>query len=226
MLEVLDRDAHAPLLGELNAGVGNEPEVRGDAALREPSQVVVEHRLRARLSGPGHVEHRLVLEQVLATLDRPHLPTRHLRHDPPGKRHEVSAARGGAGSSTSTFRAELGPIFSTPTLSYRAGVPAGAAPRIHVTRSGRAAAAPAATANKAIAAALAAIRCTALEIIRPRRQPALHLWRLRLRPPLSRPSRHRLARPGPAPSRPERTQPAIQRASASPSPGGRGPNRR
>jgi hypothetical protein len=39
------------------------------------------------------------------------------------------------GSNTSTFRALTEPIFSTPTLSNRFGVPGAAYDFIHVTRS-------------------------------------------------------------------------------------------
>ena len=61
----------------------------GDAAVLQPAEVVVEDLLRRGLAGLEPVEHRLVLEQVLAPLDRPHLPARGLGRQIPRQRREV-----------------------------------------------------------------------------------------------------------------------------------------
>ena len=63
----------------------------------EPAEVVVEQLGRGGEPLLGQVQHRLVLEQVLAALDRPHLPPRRPGHDPLGERHEVGRAGGRPG---------------------------------------------------------------------------------------------------------------------------------
>ena len=104
----------------------------------------------SRWRGPtlAEVQHRLVLEQVLAALDRPHLPPRCPGHDPLRERHEVGERRRMYRARARARSEACGdPTLITPTLSYRAGVPGDGAPRIQETcRSARAGAAVASTA--------------------------------------------------------------------------------
>ncbi len=90
-VQVLDGDGHAPLLGEVHGGVGDRLEVRLDGGVLQVAEVVVEQLGRVRPARLERVQGRLVLEQVLAALDRPHLPARGLGHHPPGQGHEVGA---------------------------------------------------------------------------------------------------------------------------------------
>ena len=63
----------------------------------EVPEVVVEQRGPADLALLGQVQLGLVLDEVLAPLDRPHLPAVGLGHDPLGERDEVAATGRGAG---------------------------------------------------------------------------------------------------------------------------------
>ena len=122
--QVADLDVHAPLPRVADLAVRDQPHVRRDRAVLDPAEVVVEHLLRRRLARLRAVEHRLVLEQVLAPLDRPHLPLRRLGDDALGQRREVRGARGRARGSARARCARCGdPILRMPTLSYLAGVP-------------------------------------------------------------------------------------------------------
>ena len=71
--------------------------VVGDARVLDVAEVVVVERGGADLVLLVEVELGLVLEEVLAAFDRPHLPAGVLRHDPSGQGHEVRAAGRGAG---------------------------------------------------------------------------------------------------------------------------------
>ena len=77
----------------------------------------------------------MVLEQVLAPLDRPHLPVRHPVDDARANGAKYAALAEVPGLRTSTFRALAGPILRMPTLSYSAGVPGTFTPSIHATRA-------------------------------------------------------------------------------------------
>ena len=95
-VEVLDLGVHPPLVGVADRVVGDELEVLGHARVVDEAEVVVEQLLGAALAGLDAVEHGVVLEQVLATLDRPHLPVLRLPHHVLGQRREVRRAGGGA----------------------------------------------------------------------------------------------------------------------------------
>ncbi|WP_272477383.1 hypothetical protein [Baekduia alba] len=95
--QVLDLGVNPPLLGVGDLRVRDRSEVRGDRRVLDPTQVVVEHLLRRGLPGLRAVEDRLVLEQVLAPLDRPDLPARRLGDEALGQRREVRGAGRGPG---------------------------------------------------------------------------------------------------------------------------------
>ncbi len=78
----------------------------------EPAEVVVERGDGRDLVLLGPIERRLVLEQVLAALDRPHLPVRPRGDDPPSEREEVGARRP---RSRARARARCGPWRSRPS---------------------------------------------------------------------------------------------------------------
>ena len=89
--QVLHRDAHPPPAGGRGLGVGGRREVLRHPAA-EPAEVVREQRGDRRAAVPHAVEHRVVLEQVLAPLDRPDLPAGQPRDEAPGEREEVAGA--------------------------------------------------------------------------------------------------------------------------------------
>src|SRR4029079_13391257 len=97
LAQVADLGVHAPVAGEPDVRVRHGLVVGLDARVREVAEVVVEGLLRRRLSGLGGVEHRLVLEQVFAPLDRPHLPAGDHGDYGLGQRLEVGRAGRGAG---------------------------------------------------------------------------------------------------------------------------------
>ena len=74
--QVLHGDPHAPLAREADRGVGNRLQVRLDRRVGQEAEVVVEDGLRRGRARLGAVEDRLVLQEVLAPLDRPDLPAR------------------------------------------------------------------------------------------------------------------------------------------------------
>ena len=94
--EVVDLGVHPPLLRVLDVAVRNRLHVVRDGVVGDPLQVVVEDLLGSRLAPLGAVEHRLVLEQVLAPLNGPDLPSRRTLDDRPGERGEVGGPRRGA----------------------------------------------------------------------------------------------------------------------------------
>src|SRR6266511_2359132 len=94
---VLDLGVHALVAREPDVGVGDELEVLGDAGVGDEPEVVVEQLLRGVLSLLGLVEHGVVLEDVLAALDRPYLPALRFADDVLGQRFEVRRARQGSG---------------------------------------------------------------------------------------------------------------------------------
>jgi len=78
-VEILDGHGHAPVTGKPDGvAVARRPalwlEVLGDRIVAQPADVVVEGLLRGRLAGDEALVHRVVLEQVLAAFNRPHLP--------------------------------------------------------------------------------------------------------------------------------------------------------
>ena len=78
--------------------VGGRREVRGRArSAGEPAEVVREQRVGRRVAGAHAVEHRVVLEPVLAPLDRPHLPARQAADEVARERDEVAGAGRRAG---------------------------------------------------------------------------------------------------------------------------------
>jgi hypothetical protein len=77
--EIINRHAHSPAARErhrlvIAADPSPRLEMLGHRLVAEPAEVVVEHLLARRLSGHEAIAHRVVLEQVLAAVDRPHLP--------------------------------------------------------------------------------------------------------------------------------------------------------
>jgi hypothetical protein len=69
----------------------------GDSGVIQVAEVVVEELARGCRALLDLVDHRLVLEQVLAAFDGPDLPAVGLAGDEVGERLEVRGARGGAG---------------------------------------------------------------------------------------------------------------------------------
>ncbi len=90
--QILDLDAHPPLTCEPNVRIRNELEVRRDARVGEPAEVVVEQLLIGGHSLLGPVEHRVVLELILPPLHGPDLPALRLRDDGLRERREVCGA--------------------------------------------------------------------------------------------------------------------------------------
>ena len=116
---------------------GIDLEVVGDARVLEVAEVVVEELGRRGLALLEQVQLRLVLEQVLAPLDRPHLPARGLGHDPLGQGHEVGAAGRGAGLEDQDVLGVARPdLEDTRPCCTGPAFPATSKPCIHSTRRG------------------------------------------------------------------------------------------
>jgi hypothetical protein len=71
--------------------------VRGDGGIDEPAEVVVEHLLARDEAVLRLVEDGVVLELILAALDRPHLPVRQALDERLRERREVRGAGRRAG---------------------------------------------------------------------------------------------------------------------------------
>ena len=81
-----------------------------DRRVRDPAEVVVEQLSPSDATGPRVVEDGVILEQVLAPVDRPHLPAveRRTRSSATGTKYPAPAEV--PASNTSTCRAEDDPI--------------------------------------------------------------------------------------------------------------------
>ena len=115
-VQVFDRDVHAPFAGKADARFGNGIEVVFDSRVHDPAQVVVEDFFGAGLAELALVEHRLILEQVLAAFDRPHLPAWDVFDQPLGERHEVRRGRRGSRLEHQHVRGRLGAHLDHPDL--------------------------------------------------------------------------------------------------------------
>ena len=109
--DVVDRDVHPPLARERHRALGHRLEVRADARVVEPAQVVVEQLPGVDLPGDRAIEHRVVLEQVLAAFDRPHLIVGQLIDDRRGERPEVGGAARGPGDEDEDVVGLLAPLL-------------------------------------------------------------------------------------------------------------------
>ena len=124
-VQVADRHAHPPALGVLHGRVGDRLEVALDGRVRQVTEVVVEQRAALDLAALGQVELGLILEQVLATLDRPDLPALGRGHDPLGQRHEICASGRGARLDHEHVLGRPGPDFDHPDLVVAGRGPGG-----------------------------------------------------------------------------------------------------
>ena len=68
-VQVLDGDVHSPLLGEFDSRVRDGLIVMRDARILEVAEVVIEQLRRRGLALLVQVQFRLVLKQVLPSLD-------------------------------------------------------------------------------------------------------------------------------------------------------------
>jgi hypothetical protein len=95
--DVLDGDAHAPAPRERDLVVSRGLIVAPDRRVGDPTEVIVEQLPFSHDARPRPVENGVVLEQVLAAVDRPHLPAVERRDEVLGDRREVSGACRGSG---------------------------------------------------------------------------------------------------------------------------------
>ena len=121
LAQVADRHVHAPTTRERNRLVGRGGEVRADVRDRSASRGSSRRPPVASGSRDVLVEDRVVLEQVLAALDRPHLPPGESGDDVLGVEAEVRGAGRRPGSSTRTFSASAGPTSRILTRLYWSG---------------------------------------------------------------------------------------------------------
>ena len=89
--QVLDRHSHAPP-ARVRRAAERKAVVGRDAGVREPAEVVVEELLRRGLASLHPVGHRVVFEDVLSALDRPHLPVLRPADDVLRERLEIGSA--------------------------------------------------------------------------------------------------------------------------------------
>ena len=115
-VQVLDLDLHPPASRERDLRVLDRLVVVGDARIREVAEVVVEQLVAVDHPLLGLVDHGLVFEQVLAALDRPHLPAVGLLRDQARERLEVGGAGRGSGVEDEHVRGLLRPDLEDADL--------------------------------------------------------------------------------------------------------------
>jgi hypothetical protein len=96
-------------LRERDPLVGRGLIVPRDRRVRDPAEIVVKQLLPSERTGPRPVEDGVVLEQILAAVDRPHLPAVERRDEIHGDGHEVARARRGPGQQDEHVSGRGGP---------------------------------------------------------------------------------------------------------------------